>query len=184
MPAQHCRFRNMRRTVPYRGGKLIGKQGCRLAGFYQKRTCELAAIGIVEPEIEPLAPRIDGDGEGPAVSDHPALQRRLGHHGERVGAPEVSAGGEGKAARRGDGDAHAGEAPWAQGGGDKIERWRSRGRLPSSPRPPWASGLGVAARHSLLAKDDALRRPRRREALRRCRRPCWCRGLGCSSGFR
>ena len=147
----------MRRTVPDRGGKLVGKQGCRLASVDQKRTCELAAAGVIEPEIELFAPRIDGDGEGLAVRGDAPLQCRLGHHGERVGPPEVSAGGEGEAARGGNGDAHAGEAPWSQSGGDKIERGEVEACFRHHLGHHGHQGLGMAARHPLLAKDDALR---------------------------
>ena len=57
-------FSEMRRTASHGNGKIIGQQGRCLIGTDQERSVELAAFAIVKSGIEPVAPRIDGDGEG------------------------------------------------------------------------------------------------------------------------
>src|SRR5512145_984012 len=118
MPARG--FREMGRSASHGSSKILGQQGRHLVGADETRSIELAAFAIVEPGIEPVAPRIDGDGEGFATLDRSAPQRYSRHYGDRVGSLEFRACDDGKAACSGDGDAHPGKASRSQGRSDEV----------------------------------------------------------------
>ena len=101
----------------------------------------------------------------------------------RLSVPNsFGAGHERQTARRGNGDAHAGEAAGAGRRGDQVELGEGDAALGHRPRPPSASAPRHGRAPSPPARTKTACAPRRRpRAARPSRRPCWCRARGYSS---